>query len=67
VALRRQLRKNALASLLLAQGLPLLLAGDEVGNSQNGNNNAIARIVQSAGSAGASRTGGRRLTDFVGP
>jgi isoamylase len=37
--LRRQLRRNLLASLLLAQGTPLLLAGDEVGNSQNGNNN----------------------------
>ena len=33
VALRRQLRKNQLACLLLAQGLPLILAGDEVGNS----------------------------------
>ncbi len=43
VALRRQLRKNALASLLLAQGLPLILAGDEVGNSQNGNNNAYCQ------------------------
>jgi glycogen operon protein len=37
--LRRQLRKNQLACLMLAQGVPLLLAGDEVGNSQNGNNN----------------------------
>ena len=33
VALRRQLRKNQLACLLLAQGVPLILAGDEVGNS----------------------------------
>jgi isoamylase len=39
LALRRQLRRNYLASLMLAQGVPLLLAGDEVGNSQNGNNN----------------------------
>ena len=41
--LRRTLRQNLLASLLLAQGVPLLLAGDEVGNSQNGNNNAYAQ------------------------
>jgi isoamylase len=34
LALRRQLRRNFLACLLLAQGAPLLLAGDEVGNSQ---------------------------------
>ena len=42
-ALRRQLRKNQLACLLLAQGLPLILAGDEVGNSQVGNNNAYCQ------------------------
>jgi glycogen operon protein len=41
--LRRQLRRNYLSSLLLAQGVPLLLAGDEVGNSQNGNNNAYCQ------------------------
>ena len=29
--------------LMLAQGVPLLLAGDEVGNSQNGNNNAYCQ------------------------
>ena len=28
---------------MLAQGVPLLLAGDEVGNSQNGNNNAYCQ------------------------
>jgi isoamylase len=43
IAWRRQLRRNLLASLLLAQGVPLLLAGDEVGNSQNGNNNAYCQ------------------------
>jgi isoamylase len=40
---RRRLRRNQLASLILAQGVPLLLAGDEVGNSQNGNNNAYCQ------------------------
>jgi isoamylase len=39
LALRQQLRRNQLACLMLAQGVPLLLAGDEVGNSQYGNNN----------------------------
>jgi isoamylase len=43
IELRRTLRRNLLASLLLAQGVPLLLAGDEVGNSQNGNNNAFCQ------------------------
>ena len=39
VRLRQQLRRNLLACLLLGQGVPLLLAGDEIGNSQSGNNN----------------------------
>lgn len=43
LTLRRQLRRNFLASLMLAHGVPLLLAGDEVGNSQNGNNNAYCQ------------------------
>ena len=32
-----------LASLLLAQGTPMLLAGDEIGHSQGGNNNAYCQ------------------------
>jgi glycogen operon protein len=43
VALRQQLRHNQLACLLLAEGVPLILAGDEVGNSQGGNNNAYCQ------------------------
>jgi len=41
--LRQCARRNLLASLFLAQGVPLLLAGDEVGNSQQGNNNAYCQ------------------------
>lgn len=40
---RRRHRLNLLASLLLSQGTPMLLAGDEFGNSQDGNNNAYAQ------------------------
>jgi glycogen operon protein len=43
LALRRQLRRNLLSSILLAQGVPMLLAGDEVVNSQGGNNNAYCQ------------------------
>src|SRR5690606_36451051 len=42
-ALRHQLRRNQLACLLLAQGVPLILAGDEVGNTQYGNNNTYCQ------------------------
>jgi isoamylase len=43
LATRRLLRRNFLTSLMLAHGVPLLLAGDEVGNSQSGNNNAYCQ------------------------
>lgn len=40
----RDLRKrNLLATLMLSQGTPMLLAGDEVGHTQGGNNNAYAQ------------------------
>jgi glycogen operon protein len=42
-AIRHRQRLNLLATLLLSQGTPLLLAGDEFGNSQYGNNNAYAQ------------------------
>jgi glycogen operon protein len=42
-ALRQRQRLNLLATLLLSQGTPMLLAGDEVGNSQQGNNNAYCQ------------------------
>jgi glycogen operon protein len=40
---RHALRRAQLACLMLAQGVPMLLAGDEVGNSQDGNNNAYCQ------------------------
>jgi glycogen operon protein len=42
-SLRRRQRLNLLATLLFSQGTPMLLAGDEAGNSQGGNNNAYAQ------------------------
>ncbi len=42
-AARRRHRLNLLATVLLSQGTPMLLAGDEFGNSQAGNNNAYAQ------------------------
>jgi glycogen operon protein len=43
LSLRRRHRLNLLASLLLSRGVPMLLAGDELGHSQQGNNNAYAQ------------------------
>ncbi|NQV99232.1 MAG: glycogen debranching protein GlgX [Rhodospirillales bacterium] len=40
----RDLRKrNMLATLMLSQGTPMLLAGDEIGNTQGGNNNVYCQ------------------------
>ena len=43
LALRNQHRRNLIATLLLSQGVPMILAGDELGHSQNGNNNAYCQ------------------------
>jgi glycogen operon protein len=43
VALRARQRRNFLATLLLSQGIPMLLAGDELGRTQAGNNNAYCQ------------------------
>src|SRR5690606_11596365 len=42
-AVRERQKRNFLATLLLSQGTPMLLAGDEIGRSQHGNNNAYAQ------------------------
>jgi len=39
LALRSRLQRALLATLLLSQGTPMLAAGDELGHSQQGNNN----------------------------
>ena len=42
-ALRDRQTRNVLATLLLSQGTPMLLAGDELRNTQDGNNNAYCQ------------------------
>jgi isoamylase len=42
-ARRSRRQRNMLATLFLSQGTPMLLAGDEFANSQNGNNNAYCQ------------------------
>jgi glycogen operon protein len=43
VAIRHQQARNAVALLLLSQGVPMLLSGDEVLRSQQGNNNGYCQ------------------------
>ncbi len=42
-ALRARQKRNFLATLFLSQGVPMLLAGDEMGHTQGGNNNAYCQ------------------------
>jgi glycogen operon protein len=42
-ALRERQKRNLLATLFLSQGVPMLLAGDEMGRTQGGNNNAYCQ------------------------
>ena len=43
VELRRRQQRNFLATVLLSQGVPMILGGDEIGRTQRGNNNAYAQ------------------------
>ncbi|HVR64648.1 MAG TPA: glycogen debranching protein GlgX, partial [Polyangia bacterium] len=43
IELRERQQRNLLSSLFMAQGVPMLLAGDEMGRTQRGNNNAFCQ------------------------
>ena len=43
LALRARQQRNFIATLLLSQGVPMLLHGDELGRTQQGNNNGYAQ------------------------
>jgi glycogen operon protein len=43
LATRRRQQRNFLATLMLSQGVPMLLGGDEIGRTQRGNNNAYCQ------------------------
>jgi glycogen operon protein len=43
LSLRARQKRNLLATLLLSQGVPMMVAGDEMGRTQQGNNNAYCQ------------------------
>jgi isoamylase len=63
--LRARQARNLLATLLLSQGVPMILGGDELGRTQGGNNNAYCQdnAMSWIDWAGASEHAG--LTEFV--
>lgn len=63
--LRMRQRKNACAMLLFSQGTPMLLAGDEFGNSQQGNNNPYCHDSELSWTDWSQKRSNRELTQFV--
>jgi isoamylase len=43
IALRKRQQRNFFTTLLLSQGVPMIAAGDEIGRTQNGNNNGYCQ------------------------
>lgn len=65
VNLRERLKRNFLSSLILAQGVPMLLAGDEFGRTQNGNNNAYCQDNETSWINWDIDTKGQELLEFT--
>jgi glycogen operon protein len=63
--LRKRQMKNLLATLLLSQGTPMLVAGDERGRTQQGNNNAYCQDNEISWVDWQSDDSIERLTRFV--
>ena len=63
--LRGRMTRNMLATLLLAQGTPMLLAGDEFGRTQEGNNNAYCQDNEISWLNWNFEEKGERLIQFV--
>jgi len=67
LALRARQKRNFLATLLLSQGVPMLLAGDEMGRTQRGNNNAYCQDNEISWVNWAVHDeGDQALVDYVG-
>ena len=65
IALRERQKRNMMAMLLFSQGTPMLLAGDEFGRTQKGNNNAYCQDNEISWVDWHHDAAGRSLTRFV--
>jgi glycogen operon protein len=65
LALREKQKRNLLTTLILSQGVPMLLAGDEMGHTQGGNNNAYCQDNQVSWLDWEPSEAKRRLLDFT--
>ena len=64
-ALRARQQRNLLATLLLSQGVPMLVAGDEMGRTQHGNNNAYCHDSETSWLDWTQTEENRDLLDFA--
>ncbi|GMU81712.1 MAG: glycogen operon protein GlgX homolog [Planctomycetota bacterium] len=64
-SLRQRMQRNFLATLALSQGVPMLLAGDEIGRTQRGNNNAYCQDNELSWTAWDLAPGQRELLEFT--
>ena len=65
VAVRERQKRNFLATLLLSHGTPMLLAGDEFGRTQGGNNNGYAQDSEISWVNWDLNDNAKALPDFV--
>ena len=65
IRLRERQKRNFLATLILSQGTPMLLAGDEFGRTQQGNNNAYCQDNEISWVDWEIGADGQALTRFV--
>lgn len=65
LTLRRRMMKNAFLMMFLSQGTPMILSGDEFGNSQNGNNNPYCLDNATAWVNWKERNRNKDLLEFV--
>jgi glycogen operon protein len=63
--LRQRQRRNLLATVLLSQGVPMVLAGDEIGRTQSGNNNAYCQDNELSWLDWAGRDSSADMTRFM--
>ena len=64
-ALRERQQRNFLTTLLLSQGVPMLLGGDELSRTQRGNNNAWCQDNELSWFDWELGDGGQRLLEFT--
>jgi glycogen operon protein len=65
VAVRARQRRNLMATLVLSQGVPMLLGGDERGRTQRGNNNAYCQANEISWYDWSSDADAERFTSFT--